>query len=153
MSVSEKTKAINNKIEQNRAQYDLHRQTAKISALSSRNASKYEFLTSKHVLPEKDLLEKAATMKRFEYSALGKELKAQTGIAKEQYQKLDNTFEFGKTIKKTSALKNYSKSYLTYNSKYSFYKYYRDSKKNVGLSLKPKYLFLREFSKYLNNLK
>ena len=80
MSVSEKTKATNNKIEQNRAQYDLHRQTAKISALSSRNASKYEFLTSKHVLPEKDLLEKAATMKRFEYSALGKELKAQTGI-------------------------------------------------------------------------
>ena len=40
------------------------RQTAKISALSSGNVSKYEFLTGKYVLPEKDLLEKAATVRR-----------------------------------------------------------------------------------------
>ena len=40
------------------------RQTAKISALSSGNVSKYEFLTGKYVLPEKDLLEKAATIRR-----------------------------------------------------------------------------------------
>ena len=72
MSISEKIKAINNKIEQNKAQYDLDRQTAKISALSSANVSKSEFLTGKDVLPEKDLLGKAATMKRFEYSPLGK---------------------------------------------------------------------------------
>ena len=32
ISISEKIKAINNKIEQNEAQYDLDRQTAKISA-------------------------------------------------------------------------------------------------------------------------
>ena len=32
MSISEKTKTIDNKIEQNKAQYDLDRQTAKISA-------------------------------------------------------------------------------------------------------------------------
>ena len=45
-------------------------------------------MTSKNVSPEKDfletekdLLEKAATMKRFEYLQLGKELKAQTDIA------------------------------------------------------------------------
>ena len=43
MTVSEKIKAIDNKIEQNKAQYSLDRQTAKISALSSRNISKYEF--------------------------------------------------------------------------------------------------------------
>ena len=72
MSISEKIKAINNKIKQNKAQYDLDRQTAKISALSSANVSKSEFLTGKDVLPEKDLLGKAATMKRFEYSPLGK---------------------------------------------------------------------------------
>ena len=82
MSISEKIKAINNKIEQNKAQYNLDRQTAKISALSSGNASKHEFLTGKDVLPEKDLLEKAATMKRFEDSPLCKELKSQTDIAK-----------------------------------------------------------------------
>ena len=75
MSISEKIKTTDIKIEQNKAQYNLDRQTAKISALSSGNVSKYEFLTSKDVLPEKYLLEKAATMKRFEYSPLGKELK------------------------------------------------------------------------------
>ena len=52
-----------------------------MSALSSRNVGKYEFLTSKDVLPEKDLLEKAAAIERFEYSSLGSELKKQTGIA------------------------------------------------------------------------
>ena len=39
MSISEKIKSINNKIEQNKAQHDLDRQTAKISALSSGNVS------------------------------------------------------------------------------------------------------------------
>ena len=47
------------------AQYNLDRQTAKISALSSRNVSKHWFVALKDVLPEKDLLEKAAPMKRF----------------------------------------------------------------------------------------
>ena len=67
-----KFKQVNNKIEQNKAQYGLDRQAVKISALSLGNVSKDEFLTVKDVLPEKDLLEKAATMKRFEYSLLGK---------------------------------------------------------------------------------
>ena len=80
MSISEKIKGINNKIEQNKAQYDLDRKIAKIPALSSGNVSKYEFLTGKNVLPEKNLLEKVATMKRSEYSPLDKELKAQTDI-------------------------------------------------------------------------
>ena len=68
MNICEKIKTINNKIEQNKAQYNLDRQTAKLSALSSGNISKIELLTSKDVFPEKNLLEKAATMKRFEYS-------------------------------------------------------------------------------------
>ena len=66
MCISEKIKAINNKIEQSKFQYNLDRQTTKISALSSGNVSKYEFFTGKDVLPEKDLLENVATMKRFE---------------------------------------------------------------------------------------
>ena len=66
MSFSEKIKTIDNKIEQKKVQYNLDRQTAKISALSSKNVSKYEFLTGKDVLPKKDLLEKAAAFKRFE---------------------------------------------------------------------------------------
>ena len=86
MTVSEKIKAINKKTEQNKAQYSLGRQTAKISALSSENVSKYEFLTGKNVLPEKDLLERAAIMKRFKYSVLGSELKKRTDIEEKQYK-------------------------------------------------------------------
>ena len=43
---------------------------------------KYTFLTDEDVLLEKDLLQKAANIKRFEYPPLGKELKMQTSIAK-----------------------------------------------------------------------
>ena len=72
MSMDEKIKAITNEIEQNKARYYLDRQAAKIWALSLGNISKYEFLTCKDVLPGKDLLEKAATIQRFECSPLGK---------------------------------------------------------------------------------
>ena len=75
MSISEKIKTINDKIEQNKAQYNSDRQTAKISALLSENVSKYEFFTPKDALPEK-----AAAMKRFEHSPLGKESQTQTEI-------------------------------------------------------------------------
>ena len=60
----------------------MDKQTAKISALLSLNISKYEFLTGKDDLSGKDLLEKTATITKFEYLPLGKELKKQTDIAK-----------------------------------------------------------------------
>ena len=53
MSISEKIKTINHKIDQNKAQYNLDRGTPKISALSSGNVSKYEFLTGKDVYQKK----------------------------------------------------------------------------------------------------
>ena len=81
MSISEEIKTINNKIEQNKAHYNSDRQTAKISALSPGNVSKYESLTGKDLVPIQNLLEKAAIMKRFEYFLLGKELKRKTSIA------------------------------------------------------------------------
>ena len=59
-------------------------------------------MTRKDVLLKKDLLEKAATMKTFEYSPLGKELKVQTDIAKEQYQGLDKAFISNKDNKNVS---------------------------------------------------
>ena len=43
MGISEKIKTINDKIDQNEAQYDLDIQTAKISALLSGNVSKLNF--------------------------------------------------------------------------------------------------------------
>ena len=58
MTVSDKIKTIDNKIEENKAQYDLDRQAANISALSLGSINKYEFLTGKDVLRENDMLEK-----------------------------------------------------------------------------------------------
>ena len=43
MNVSDKILKINNTIEQNKARYNLDRQIAKISVLSSRNVSKYKY--------------------------------------------------------------------------------------------------------------
>ena len=53
---------------QNEAQYDLDRKSAKISALSSNNLDKYEYLTSE------DLGLKPSTVEqvKFKYSPLGK---------------------------------------------------------------------------------
>ena len=92
MSISEKIKTINNKIEQNKVQYNLDKQTANVSTLSSANVSKYEFLSGKDVLPEKYLLRKAAAMKRFEYSSLGNKLKKQTSVAEKQYLSFNKVF-------------------------------------------------------------
>ena len=47
MTITEKIKTTDNKIEQNKAQYNFERQTAKISALLLGNVCKCEFLTGK----------------------------------------------------------------------------------------------------------
>ena len=121
MSFIEKIKTIDNKIEQNKTEYDLDRQTAKISALSSGNASKHEFFIGKGVLPEKDLLKKAAAIKRIEYSPLGKELKKQTGVPEKQYKKCDNAFESNKKEEdKTKKKRSRSKPNLVYNNNFTF---------------------------------
>ena len=54
ISISEEIKTIDNKIKQNKAQYNLDQQTTKISTLSSGNVSQYEILTGKDVLAKKD---------------------------------------------------------------------------------------------------
>ena len=66
MTFYAKMKTIDNKIEQCKAQYNLDRQTAKISALSSGNVDKYKFLTGKDVLTQKNLSEKTVTIKRLD---------------------------------------------------------------------------------------
>ena len=53
---------------QNKAQYDLDRKAAKISALSSNNLDKYEYLTGEDVNLKPSTIEQA----KFEYSLLGK---------------------------------------------------------------------------------
>ena len=53
---------------QNEAQYDLDRKAAKISALSSNNLGKYEYLTGEDLGLKPSNIEQA----KFEYSSLGK---------------------------------------------------------------------------------
>ena len=45
MTVTDQIKVLNSKIKQNEAQYNLDRKSAKISAFSSNNLGKYEYLT------------------------------------------------------------------------------------------------------------
>ena len=68
MTVTDQIKILDRKVMQNEAQYDLDRKAAKISALSSNNLDKYEYLTGE------DLGLKPSTVEqtKFEYSPLGK---------------------------------------------------------------------------------
>ena len=63
MTVSVKIKSIDNKIEENKVQYNLDRQTANTLALSLKIIDKYEILTGGNILTEKELLQKSATIK------------------------------------------------------------------------------------------
>ena len=67
MTVNEQIKILDNKIRSNQAQYNLDRQNAKISALSSGELDNYEYLTGENLGYKPDVVQKA----KFEYSPLG----------------------------------------------------------------------------------
>ena len=68
MTYKEQNKILNDKIEANNAQYNLDRMNAEISAYSSGDLPKYEYLTKKDLKYKPDAFEQA----KFEYSPLGK---------------------------------------------------------------------------------
>ena len=68
MTLTEQVKIIDDKIKSNKAQYNLYREAAKISVLSSGELEKYEYLTGEDLGYKTDLIQKA----KFEYSPLGK---------------------------------------------------------------------------------
>ena len=68
MTVTDQSKIIDYKIKANQAQYDLDRLIAKISALSSGELRKYEYLTGEDLSYRSSVLEQT----KFDYSALGK---------------------------------------------------------------------------------
>ena len=68
MTVTDQIKILNRKITQNEAQYDLEREAAKISAMSSNNLDKYEYLTGEDL----NLKPSTAEQAKCEYSPLGK---------------------------------------------------------------------------------
>ena len=68
MTVTDQIKILDGKIKQKESQYDLDREAAKISALSSNNLDKYELLTAE----ETDLKPSTVEQEKFEYFPLGK---------------------------------------------------------------------------------
>ena len=92
MTRKEQNKILNDKIEVNNAQYDLDRMNAEISAYSSGNLSKYEYLTNKDLGYKSDAFEQT----KFEYSPLGKVFT--DGLAKEGKSKKVGLFKRLKNI-------------------------------------------------------
>ena len=75
---------IDDKIRDEKLQYDINREAAKIPALSSGKVDKYEYLTGEEILPpdQRQAIEQA----KFTYSNSGKAFK-QTKTIKDQGEK------------------------------------------------------------------
>ena len=73
---------IDDKIRDEKLQYDINREAAKISALSSGKIDKYEYLAGEETLPpsQSRVIEKA----KFMYSPLGKALEKQRKTIEDQ---------------------------------------------------------------------
>ena len=76
---------INDQIRNEKLQYDVNREAAKISALSSVKIDKYEYLTGEKILPsnQQQIIEQA----KFTYSPLGKAIERQIKTIKDKREK------------------------------------------------------------------
>ena len=101
MKLIEHVKILDDKIKANQAQYDLGREAAKISALSSKELDKYEYLTGEDLGYKPDVIQRV----KFEYSPLGE--------------------AFNKVFKKDDKNKKVNKygNNLVYDSVHNFNKY------------------------------
>ena len=129
MTVTDQIKILDRKIKQNESQYDLDREAAKISALSSNNLDKYEYLTGEDLGLKPSTVEQA----KFEYSPLGKifnkglsEDDKKEGILKRLENIKDKNNELLSTFSTTNKfsrnkINNQSKK-LIYNAEHSFAK-------------------------------
>ena len=76
---------IKDQIRDEKLQYDINREAAKISALSSGKIDKYEYLIGEDILPSNQyqIIEQA----KFTYSPLGKSFEKQTKTIEDQGKK------------------------------------------------------------------
>ena len=76
---------IDDQIRDEKLQYDINREAAKISALSSGKIHKYEYLTGEDILPsnQQQIIEQT----KFTYSLLGKAFEKQTKTIEDQGKK------------------------------------------------------------------
>ena len=82
---------IDDQIKERKLQYDINREAAKISALSSGKIDKYEYITVEEILPsnEKKITEQA----KFSYSPLQKAFEKQTKTTEDQGKTQVDTFK------------------------------------------------------------
>ena len=131
MALTDELKTLDDKIKANQAQYDLGREAAKISALSSKDLlEKYEYLTGEDLERRPSVLEKT----KFEYSPLGMSLSK----------------SFKKDTVKDIANRE---SDFNYDSKYSFYRFYKEYDEFEEMSLDSKCNRIKEFNKLLIKFK
>ena len=95
MTITGQINILDRKIMQNEAQYNLDRKAARISALTSNNLDKYEYLTGEDL----DLKPTTVKQAKFEYSPLGKIFNM--GLDKEEENKKEGLFKRLKNIEKT----------------------------------------------------
>ena len=82
---------IDDQIRDEKLQYDINKEEAKISALSSGKLHKYEYLTGEDILPsnQQQIIEQA----KFTYSPLGKAFEKQTKTIEDQGKKQVDALE------------------------------------------------------------
>ena len=76
---------INDHIRDEKLQYDINREVAKISVLSCGLIDKYEYLTGEEILPSNQ--QKIIEQAKFAYSPLGKDFEKQIKTIEDQGQK------------------------------------------------------------------
>ena len=94
MTCKEQNKILDDQIESNVNQYKVDRLNAEISAFSSGDLNKYEFLTRKDLKYKPNTLDKA----RFEFSPLGKTFSAGSNKTVQGYQ-VDGVIKLLKDIR------------------------------------------------------
>ena len=134
MTLTDELKILDDKIKANQAQYDLGREAAKISALSSKDLlEKYEYLTGEDLGHRPSVLEKT----KFEYSPLG-------AVLVDNVKKKTNT-------NKVNIKKKQDRNFI-YNSQHSFHSFtkFRDIDEFKELSLDSMHKKLNDFQKKIN---
>ena len=97
---------IDDQIRDEKLQYDINREAAKISALSSNKIGKYEYLTGEEILPsnQKQIIEQA----KFTYSPLGKAFGKQIKVIEDQGKKQVDALKDLKLKEQTKTIKGKS---------------------------------------------
>ena len=99
---------IEDQIRDEKLQYDINREAARISALSSGKLDKYEYLTGEEILPsnQQQIIEQA----KFSYSPLGKAFEKQKKTTENQGEKQIKATQ-NKSIKEIKEYSDYDNDY------------------------------------------